>query len=279
MCNWGLTEEQSSAVHIQTLVSADGFLLGIGFKFQLLFINLASVSGRQLVNSPTAQSLDHWLQGLTNNLTLMKYLKLIFAMGLLSTLFGCGQDNNKKQHTSDLILEEITSRTDTSEGFSDIFLKITSDLKSDTAHIYIAKGLYKNKTVGLQFIVKSNMPNGITAEGEMNSKDGFIRNAIKIISIGQESDELVKALSELYEIPNKNLFTKTTLVTTAFSLNQTIADLNKPGYYKFKLFFNEDSDEVSYAELFFNINTNEKTIELHEKDNDYRKPLVKVFTE
>jgi hypothetical protein len=211
--------------------------------------------------------------------TLMNFLTPIFAMGLLSTLFGCGQDNNKKQNTSEIKLEEITSRTDTSEGFSDIFLKITSDVKSDTAHTYVAKGLYKNKTVGLQFEVKSKMPNGITAEGEMNSKDGFIRKAVKIISIGQESDELIKALSELYEIPLQKLFTKAKLVTTAFSLNQKVADLDKPDYYKFKLFFNEDSDEDSYAELFFNINTNEKIIELHEKDNDYRKPLIKTLTE
>ena len=100
------------------------------------------------------------------------------------------------------------------------------------------------------------MPNGISDQGEMNSENGFIQNAVKIISIGQESDELIKALSELYEIPTQRLFTKTKLVTTAFSLNQKIADLDKQDYYKFKLFFYENSDEDSYAELYFNINTN-----------------------
>ena len=60
MCNWGLTLQQSSAVHIQALVSADGILLGISSKLQLLFINLASVPGGQLVNSPTAQGLERW---------------------------------------------------------------------------------------------------------------------------------------------------------------------------------------------------------------------------
>ncbi len=29
LCNWGLTLQQSSAVHIKALVSADGILLGI----------------------------------------------------------------------------------------------------------------------------------------------------------------------------------------------------------------------------------------------------------
>ena len=48
-----LTLKQSSAVHIQVLVSADGILLGIRSKLWLLVINLALVPGGQLVNSPT----------------------------------------------------------------------------------------------------------------------------------------------------------------------------------------------------------------------------------
>jgi len=54
-------EEQSSAVHIQALVSADGIQPGISSKLQLLFINLASVPGGQLVNSPTAAILERYL--------------------------------------------------------------------------------------------------------------------------------------------------------------------------------------------------------------------------
>jgi hypothetical protein len=62
LCNWGMTLQQSSAVHIQALVSADGILPGSSSKLRLLVINLASVPGRQLVNSPTAQSLERWWQ-------------------------------------------------------------------------------------------------------------------------------------------------------------------------------------------------------------------------
>ena len=57
-CNWGWTEEQSAAVHIQALVLADVILLGISSKLQLLAINLASVPGGQLVNSTTAAILE-----------------------------------------------------------------------------------------------------------------------------------------------------------------------------------------------------------------------------
>ena len=56
LCNWGMTLKQSSAVHIQALVSTDVILPGSSSKLRLLVINLASVLGGQLVNSPTAQS-------------------------------------------------------------------------------------------------------------------------------------------------------------------------------------------------------------------------------
>ena len=61
LCNWGSTLKQSSAVHIQASYPADVILPGNSSKLQLLFINLASVTGRQLANSPTAQSLNRWL--------------------------------------------------------------------------------------------------------------------------------------------------------------------------------------------------------------------------
>ena len=200
-------------------------------------------------------------------------------MGLSSALLGCGQNNNIEQNTSSLKLEDITSRTDTSEGFSDIFLTITSDLKTDTSHIYIGKGLYKGKTVGLEFELISNIPYGITFDGEVNSKSGFLRNGVIFTSIGQETDDLLKALAELYNVRTEKTFSKNKILATVFSLNQKEANLDKGDYYKFKLFFNEDGDEESYGELYLNLNTTEKIIELHEKDAEYRKPLIKVLTE
>jgi len=56
LCNCDTANKQSSAVHIQALVSADVILPGSSSKLRLLVINLASVTGRQLVNAPTAQS-------------------------------------------------------------------------------------------------------------------------------------------------------------------------------------------------------------------------------
>lgn len=154
-------------------------------------------------------------------------------MGLFS-FFGCKNNaqTNKSENTK---FEDITSRIDPEEGFIDIFLKIIEDTKTDTSHIYIAKGLYKNKTVGLQIEVSSNIRAGIVG-GEIDSKNGFVLNGVQLKSIGEESDELVKALAELYKQHTDKIFTKQIVSATAFSLNDKAVNLDKNDYYKLKLF-------------------------------------------
>jgi len=188
-------------------------------------------------------------------------------MGFFSTFF-CKERKAK--------IEEITSRS-YEDGFSDIFLRITDRNKTGKSRIYIAKGLFMGKTVGLQFEIMNDIPNGISFDGEV-TKLGFVREAVKIKSIGPESDEFVKALGELYFSPTGKSFSKRIVVATAFSLNQRVADLNRSGDYKFKLFFESDN-ENAYCEIYFNINTHAGIIELREKDNDYREKLLDAFTD
>lgn len=207
-----------------------------------------------------------------------KQLTAIILMGLFSFLFGCKNNysNAQTNNSDNTKIEEITSRIDPKEGWSDIFLKITEDTKTDISHIYIAKGLYKNKTVGLQIEVSSKIGAGII-DGKPDGKAGFVANAVQLKSIGQESDELVKALAELYKQPTNKSFTKQTISATAFSLNEKSVNLDKNDYYKLKLFFAED-DENLYSEIFLNINTDKREIEIHEKDEEYREPIIKVWT-
>lgn len=207
-----------------------------------------------------------------------KQLTAIILMGLFSFLFSCKNNDNYelKNKSDNTEIEEITSRIDPKEGWIDIFLKITKDTKTDTSHIYIAKGLYKNKTVGLQIEVSSKIGAGII-DGKPDGKSGFVANAVQLKSIGNESDELVKALAELYKKPITKGFTKQIISTTVFSLNEKSVNLEINDYYKLKLFFEED-DENLYSEIFLNINTEKREIEIHEKDEEYREPIIKVWT-
>ncbi|WP_133574553.1 hypothetical protein [Pedobacter metabolipauper] len=106
-------------------------------------------------------------------------------------------------------------------------------------------------------------------------KNGFIQNPVKFLSIGEESNQLLKALSELYKAPTTNLFAKQVTASSGFSLNQKVADLNVPSHYKFKLFFESETD---IPELYSNVNTAEGIIELFEKDPEYRSALLNVFS-
>ena len=201
-------------------------------------------------------------------------------MGLLSFLFSCKNNNAETQKQIKLVnvqLQDISSRIKHDDGFSDIFFKIVSDAKTDSTHIYIAKGLYKKQVVGLQFEVNTLFNAGIV-NGNVN-KEGFLSNAVRLTSTGAESDAFIRALADLYEQPvTKNIgFTKQPVSATAFSLNQTSVNLDQKGFYKFKLFFEENNDSL-YSEIFFNINTYKGEIELPEKDVEYRKPLIMILT-
>jgi len=194
-------------------------------------------------------------------------------MAFFSFLFGC---NNNNQNIQKINLEEIASRIDVEEGWKDIFLKITEDKRTDTSHIYIAKGLYKEEIVGLQIEISSKINAGIIGD-KIDNKNGFVLKGVRFKSIGNESDKLVNALTELYDVPIEKSFTKQTISATVFSLNEKKVNLAKNDYYKLKLFFEEDNEDL-YSELYLNINTETQEIELHEKDEEYRWSIIKVLT-
>lgn len=200
-------------------------------------------------------------------------------MGIFSFLFGCKNKTNESQQTDnggDVQLEEITSRIDPEEGWFDIYMKIVSEIRTDSSYVYTVKGLYKGNTVGLQIEVRSDIGAGIV-NGSVSGGSGFLADGVTLRSIGSESDNLVTALAELYNVSATEGFTKQPIASTIFSLNSKAVDLSKAGYYKLKLFY-EIADEELYAELFLNINTETKEIELHEKDQEYRSSLIKIWT-
>jgi len=109
---------------------------------------------------------------------------LIISMGILSFLFGCNNKNSNSSKTfiyDNVELEEITSRIDQGEGWFDIFLKIVSETKTDTSHIYIAKGKYQEKIVGLQVEVNSTIGAGIVKQKMNNS--GFKFHGVTLQSV------------------------------------------------------------------------------------------------
>lgn len=190
-------------------------------------------------------------------------------MGILSWLFGCSQTEKNVSN-----LQEITSRFDPEEGWHDVFLKIVSTKSTDSTKIYVCKGLHKGKIVGPQVEVRTDIKAGISPTSEAI---GFKKNAIRLSSIGKESDEFIRVLSELYGKTTTKSFIPNTYWLTVFSINQKPVDLDKKDYYHLKVFF--DQNENTYSELFLNINTSKGEIELNEKDEAYREGVITHLTQ
>ena len=111
-----MTLKQSSAVHIQALVSADGILPGSSSKLRLLVINLASVPGGQLVNSPTAQSLERWHKILT---ALISILTIIILLALVRQATDKTIQSDNKFDTLALPLDSATFYFKTKTNWQD----------------------------------------------------------------------------------------------------------------------------------------------------------------
>ena len=193
-------------------------------------------------------------------------------MSLLSTIFGCNKTKN-----TDSNLSEILRVQNQEEGFNDISLKIIETNKQGETYTYLAKGKFENKIVGLKISIKNNLQAGIK-KGEIDGT-AFKKDGISFQSIGQESDNFLQAISKIYGIKSNCKFSNKIIKSTIFPLNQSIANLNQPEYYKFKVFFNDDEEEnENYAEIFININLEQNFIEFNEKDNEYRANIIKTFS-
>jgi len=188
-------------------------------------------------------------------------------MGLFSVIFGL-----KSNGQTNLI--DIKSKSE--EGFQDLVFNITDKkLDKDNNWTLTAKGQYKNMIVGFKVVIKNELKPGIV-NGKPD-QTGMIKNAGQISSIGLESDNFIKVVSELYGFKSDKKFTKNAISFDCFSLNTQKGDLEKADF-KFKLFFDSQDLNGLYSELFLNISLPTGLIELNEKDPGYRENIIKIMT-
>jgi hypothetical protein len=202
-----------------------------------------------------------------------KSRSLIVSLAAISALMmgGCGssqltqdaeklqtiaqQEKTPKEEKAELMeAPEITSEE--AEGFHDLIL-FNQNFKELSNGIFEiqAAGLHKGKNLGVQIIIGPD--------------------AIKYCSTGADSDAFLTALDEIYEtkISPKSMAKETEFKYVA--LEGDPANLsNEP--VMLKLFYEaENADDV--AEVFTNIDVSKHRLEFHEKDPDYRKPLINAL--
>lgn len=199
------------------------------------------------------------------------------------TIASCGNSNQKKTDAADsstsktvegVSIEKLTNATPGSEKMN-FFLRITDEVKTDSSRIYTTKSLYNQDTVGAKFEIIDFIPAGII-DGQPSDDVGFSKGKIKISSVGVPSDNLVKALGDLFQMPTKDGFTKDLILPNVFSSNKVNVDLSKKTTYSFKLFL--DNKKAEPAELFFNVDTYKHSIEFSEKDPSFRAGILSALT-
>jgi len=205
----------------------------------------------------------------------MRKINQIAVLSALAFATACG-NTNQNQQGGDQSKKNNTPIVDlTIDGpvtnNKHLFLRIVDDVKTDSSRIYTARSVFKGDTVGFKVEVVNLIPAGIIND-QPSDDVGFTKGKIKISSTGAESDNFIKALGTIYEIPASGSFSNTTLVPTVFSSNKVNVDLDKTATYSFKLFLDQKSGEP--AEMFFNVDTYKKSVEFQEKDPKFRAPFI-----
>ncbi|MBN2275290.1 MAG: hypothetical protein JXK95_13225 [Bacteroidales bacterium] len=195
-------------------------------------------------------------------MNIYKYINLVF-LSLLFCIKLNGQIN----------LFEITSKS--RENYQDLIFNITDKHLENNFWILTAKGQYKGTIAGIKIKFKNGLKPGLFEDGRIDNTS-WAQKAVEMSTIGEESDNFVRIISELYGIKTEKAFTKKPIVFTCFSLNLETAILEN-GYYEFKLYFDDTNRSGLYTEIFLNMNLPEGYIEIPDKDPQHGEDFIKAM--
>lgn len=205
-------------------------------------------------------------------------LKIYIPIALLFISSCSNNSSNDKVTGSQKILKKdslpirelfINTNQEDSWG-ADVRLSISEIFKTDTSITYIANSTYGQEKVGFHITIPLKR---MAAEQVM-----------LLQSSGENSDNLVRLLAQLYKEKIDS--------SQHFAISKRVAFIDLDEYIKkeikgylgdqnginsLKVFF-ESENEDDNAEIFININMKEHWIEIKEKDEDYRKQVLKALT-
>jgi predicted alpha/beta superfamily hydrolase len=181
-------------------------------------------------------------------------------MSILSNLFG--RDGSDPP--------AATIRED--DDFVDIGLAITKVKRSlDGTVSVVARGMVEGTVIGLMVDVLPDWK-----PQEIEGGGCFYWGRLRYRSLGAESDAFIAALSRLYGIGEPPRAMAPRIDVNAVGLNHDPRALaSVPA--KMKAFFYDDGPDDRQAEVYTNIDLQAKRLEFHEKDPEYRLPLVRAL--
>lgn len=160
------------------------------------------------------------------------------------------------------------------EGFVDLDFPL-SHRASEPSGItrLVARGVRGNKPLGFAVDIPREWKESPLEDGGATFYWG--RGALR--SIGPPSDNLVTHLAELYQLPVSTSKMLDVIEVDAVGLNSDPRRLETESVHM-KLFFHSNTED-RYAEIFLNVDAGRKLIQLHEKDMEYRKNVLRALHE
>ena len=191
----------------------------------------------------------------------------------------------QKEGTSASSTENMKLRTDPSgnpileqfseDGFVDCVFKISDLVEEDEFFSFHLAASSEGTPLGIKVKVRKDIKAGLDAETNL-IKDHVYREGVVFIRSGEESDRLIARLASLYGLPSAEIEMIPSETFTAIALHQGEIDLRTQPV-KIKIFGSDQEpiDEEMYYESFFNIDLANGFVYWNEKDQDYRKPLIR----
>jgi len=158
------------------------------------------------------------------------------------------------------------------EDWADADLKVISVQKNEDGSVVIeAAADFGKESMGFRVVLLSAWEHWKPKDWPMDSYRGLVR----LESTGKPSELFIRSLARAYKQKIDQVdFTSVEL--TAISLGgDPRAVRSEP--VKLKLFFESEKEE-SYAEAYLNFDLPHALVQFHEKDPDYRKPVLGFLT-
>jgi hypothetical protein len=182
-------------------------------------------------------------------------------MSILTSIFGSAKSTSQQV------------RSVGEEGFVDLDLPISSRNKGPSGSItFVARGIFSGQPIGFSIEVHPEWKDSPLEDASAT----FYWGRATVKSIGPPSDNFISALARLYGLPIPSRPMLPAIETQAVGLAvdpRGIETTRVP----MKLFFHSESTEENYAEVFLNIDVSGGVVEFHEKDMEYRQPLLRAL--
>jgi hypothetical protein len=168
-------------------------------------------------------------------------------------------------------LQDVTASSN-DEDFMDLdFRLMRARTLKDGTFVAAGRGQHKGAAVGFEVAIGALWDERVI--GEEDDSLVLYWGRVQLLSAGAESDVLVQSLDELYEtgLGAKRMRARSECLAVGLGNDPRRAASQRTCM---KLFLHEDDSE-RYAEVYLNVDVPSDRIELHEKDPEYRRNVVR----